>query len=353
MPSSSDTAAASNRRRATILGAFIEGWRRVVHAPSLTSAIVISTFLLAMPLAIALGGMIEEHLGASVEADAAASGWNAGWAGEFAAQAQGLGRTFTHEILGFGGTLASLSSLLDREPMPPTLIGAAAAYLVFWIFISGGVIDRLARARPVGASAFFAACGTWFGRFLRLGAVAGAAYWLLFAWLHPYLFGTVYDRLTRDMTEERDVIVLRAGLYAAFLIPVVLVNLVSDFAKVRAVVEDRRSVLSAITTAVRFIRRRFLRVLGLYLLNIVAALVVLRLWLQVAPPADASVWIAFLIGQLYLLARIWAKLAFMASEVAFFQGELAHAGYTAAPVSRWPDSPSVEAIKNLSIERST
>ena len=349
---SSPDAAGWGRPRATILGALLEGWRRVLHAPALTASILLATFLLALPLAVALGGMIEEHLGASAEAEVAATGWHSGWAGEFAAQAQGLGRTFTHEILGFGGTLATLSRLLDNETLPPTIAGAAAAYVVFWIFISGGVVDRLARARPVGAAAFFSACGTYFFRFLRLGIVAGAAYWLLFAWLHPFLFGAIYDRFTRDLTEERDAIVLRALLYAAFLIPIALVSVVADFARVRAVVEDRRSMVSALATAARFIRRRFPRVIGLYLLNIVAGMIVLRLWLQVAPAADAPVWWALLIGQLYLLVRIWARLAFLASEVAFFQGELAHAGYSAAPPPRWPDSPAVEAIRNLSIDRS-
>jgi uncharacterized integral membrane protein len=339
------------RPRATVLGAFVEGWRRVLGAPALTASMVLATLLLALPLAIALGGMLEEHLGASAEAERAAEGWHAGWAAEFGAQAQGLGRTFTHEILGFGGTLATLGGLLDREPLNPTLAGAAAAYVVLWIFVSGGLLDRLARARPVGVAAFFSACGAWFVRFLRLGVLVGAAYWALFAWLHPYLFATLYSRFTRDMTEERDAIVLRAALYAAFLVPVALVSVIADFAKVRAVVEDRRSMVSALLTAVRFVRRRFLRVAGLYLLNIVAALIVLRLWLQVAPAAGAPVWIAFLIGQLYLLVRIWAKLAFMASEVAFFQGELAHARYTAAPLPQWPASAAAEAINNLSVER--
>ena len=36
------------------------------------------------------------------------------------------------------------------------------------------------------------------------------------------------------------------------------------------------------------------------------------------------------------LARVWARLAFMASEVVFFQGELAHADYTAAPEPSGP-----------------
>jgi hypothetical protein len=85
----------------------------------------------------------------------------------------------------------------------------------------------------------------------------------------------------------------------------------------------------------------------LYLMNILAAAVVLRLWLQTAPDVGAPTWLALLAGQLYILGRVWAKLAFMGSEVVFFQGELAHANFTAAPEPVWPDSPAVEAITNL------
>ena len=182
-------------------------------------------------------------------------------------------------------------------------------------------------------------------RFLRLAVVIGAAYWALFRWLHPFLFGTVYHHFTRDMTQERDGIVLRTMLYVVFALALAFVSVVADFAKVRAVVEDRRSMLGAIGAALRFIRRRPFRVAGLYFLNVIAFLVVLRLWLQVAPSASAPAWLALLLAELYLLVRIWAKLAFMGSEVVFFQGELAHAGYTAAPPIVWPDSPAAEAIE--------
>ena len=43
--------------------------------------------------------------------------------------------------------------------------------------------------------------------------------------------------------------------------------------------------------------------------------------------------------------RGWSlKLQFMASQTALFQRSLAHAGYTAAPEPRWPDSPAAETI---------
>jgi len=347
MPSSPEVTAAA-RPRATIVGAFLEGWRRVLRAPALSASVLAATALLALPLAFALQGMLEQHLGTSLEADRAVAGWNAGWAAEFGAQAQGIGRTFSHEILGFGGTMAILSGFIDHEELNPTIAGAVTAYVVVWIFLSGGLIDRLARGRPIRTRAFFGACGEFFVRFLRLGLVIGIAYWVLFSWLHPLLFSDLYNALTQDMTEERLAVALRAALYAVFLAALALVSLVADFAKVRAVVEDRRSMLSALGASVRFIRRRFIRVAGLYLLNVAALFVILRLWLQLAPAADTPNWLALLLAQVYLLFRVWAKLAFMASEAVFFQGELAHAGYTAGPRPLWPDSAAVEAIENLS-----
>jgi hypothetical protein len=330
-----------------VLGAVLEGWRRVVNAPALTIGILLATFLCALPMALVVKDAIAGHLGASVEAETALSGWNRTWAAEFSAQSSGVARTFTHEILGFGATMAMVSNLFDNVQLTREMQLAVAGYIGLWIFLSGGVLDRLSRGRPVRIAAFFAACGVYFMRFLRLAVVIGLAYYVLFAWVHPFLFFTVYDRFTRDMTEERDAIVLRGVLYLMFALALMLVSLVADFAKVRAVVEDRHSMLGALGASLRFIRRRFFGVTGLYLLNVVVLLVILRLWLQVAPSAGTAPWLALLTGQIYLLMRVWAKLAFMASEAVYFQGELAHAGYTAAPDPIWPDSPAAEALGNL------
>jgi hypothetical protein len=55
-------------------------------------------------------------------------------------------------------------------------------------------------------------------------------------------------------------------------------------------------------------------------------------------------WIGVLIGELYILARLWVKLVFWASEAALFQERLAHAGYVERPEPTWPDSPAVDAL---------
>ena len=103
--------------------------------------------------------------------------------------------------------------------------------------------------------------------------------------------------------------------------------------------------LGALSAAVRFVRRRWLRVLVLYLLNVAGAALVFAIWALIAPSADAPVWLALLLTQVYLMLRLWTKLVFLASATVFLQGELAHAHYTAAPMPVWPDSPAADAIR--------
>ena len=78
------------------------------------------TFVLALPLAITMRGLLQTHLGASLAADGAASGVNYDWWQEFTSQATGLGTTFSPTIIGFAATLDNISSLLDgqRESAP-------------------------------------------------------------------------------------------------------------------------------------------------------------------------------------------------------------------------------------------
>lgn len=330
----------------TVTRAFVDGWGRVQRAPALVAGIWLTTFLLAWPLALTLRGLLAEHLGASLAADAAARGMNFDWWNEFLAQTAGIGQTFVPAILGFAAVLHNISAIADAQSLPITIGGVVAAYLAVSIFLMGGVLDRLARDRRLGSYGFFAACGSYFFRLLRLSAFAGAVYGTLFTWLHPWLFDSLFPALTHDLTLERTAMVYRALLYVAFAIVVVGANLWFDYAKVRMVVEDRRSAIGALTSSGRFLARNIGAVVGLYLLDLLIFLTVLGLYALVAPGAAGGLaaWMGFLVGQLYITLRIVVRLLFAASEVALFQGRLAHAGYTAAPVPRWPDSPMAATI---------
>jgi hypothetical protein len=319
------------RPRISVFDAWREGWRRVFGAPVLVAGLVVAV--------------------------AVATEWQwlprppAAWApGAFAALH--LKWVFANEPYAFGGVAAFVARLLAVLTAPATgfvtdwdrqePVGLASQF-VLWMFLAGGALDRLARARPIGVYGFFAASGVFFLRFLRLGVVLGGADWIFWRWILPFVQEGLFAVVPYGAPPT--------GLALSTLF-VATVAIVGDFAEVRAVVEDRRSAVGALGGALRFVGRRPARATALYVLNLVPAVGLSWLVSRLTPfasevaPAALAVWLW--IG---LIVHVVVRLAFMATSIAFFQGELAHAGYTAAPVPAWPDSPSVEAIANLADRR--
>ena len=327
--------------------AWREGMRRVNRAPAVLLGVWALTLLVSLPLTAVVRGMLAQHLGSSLAADTAASGVNYDWMQEFSDQATGLGVTFKPTIIGFGAVLDNLSAFMDDIERPVVIVGAASFYILLWIFVAGGVIDRYARDRATRAHGFFASSGVFFFRFLRLAAVQWIVYAFLFGWMHPWLFDRLYPRMTHETSVERTAFVARVALYLVFGVLIAAATMIFDYAKVRAVVEDRRSMIGAITGALGFIRRNCGAAVSLFLANFALFVIVAGLYALVAPGAGrtgASMWIGFAIGQLYVIGRLWVKLVFWASETALFQNRLAHAGYVARPEPTWPDSPAADAI---------
>jgi hypothetical protein len=331
------------------LAAYRDGIRRVNGALALVAGVSLVTLLTALPLSFVVRGAIETHLGASLAADAAADGASYEWLQEFAAQATGVAATLGPSVAGIGAVLDNVDGVLDNLPLTQGIAGVTAAWLLVWSFLSGGILDRLARQRPVRAPGFFAACGVHFWRFLRLGVVALPVYAFLFAYVHGWLLDDAYEALTRDLSVERTAFAVRLGLYAVFAGLLVLWTTILDFTRVRIVVEDRRSALAGLAAGSRFVRRHLGAVAALYLVNTVAlavAVVLYGLLSPGAPPAGLGGWAALLLGQLYIVARHYLKLVFYGAQLSLFQSALAHAAYTAAPVVVWPDSPAAESIIN-------
>jgi hypothetical protein len=324
-----------------------DGIRRVNRAPVVLACVFASTLLTALPFSMIMRDSLAAHLGNSMVADQVAGGVNAQWWAEFTAQAGPLGQTFTTAIIGFAAVLDNLSALFDAESRPPAIVWLGAAYLLLWLFLSGGILDRYARARPTRAHEFFAACGIYFLRFLRLAPVVALTYYVLFAYVHPYLLGNLYGALTRDVTVERTAFLWRLVLYLVFGSTLALASLVFDYARIRAVVEDRRSMIGALAAGLRFVRRNAGAVAALFFLNGLLFVSLLLVYALVAPGAGwtgPAMWAGLAISQLYLLARLWVRLVFLASETSLFQGRLAHAGYVANAPAPHPEPPIIERL---------
>jgi hypothetical protein len=337
-----------------IIAAFTDGARRVWRAPVILAGVYLLVLITTMLPALAVREDIALSLGSSADADTMVTGVNLEWWDRFGESASGLSKSFSPTIIGFGATLDNMSRLLDKGSLPIAVAALAGGYLLFWLFLAGGILDRFARNRATRGRAFFGACGVYFPRFLRLGILGLVGYWLLFAFVHGWLFERAWNAATHDLTVERTAFMLRMALYAVFGALLAIWNVVLDYAKIRAVVEDRYSMLGAILAGWRFVIRQPAAAGGLYLLNGLCFVIVVVLYAVVAPGAAGGgfqIWAAFAIGQIYIFARLFVKLMFYASQTALFQQSLAHAEYTAAPVPVWPDSPAAEAIVNADERR--
>lgn len=304
--------------------AYIEGWRRALAAPHLVTALL-GCILLGTLLTSPGADRDMPSEAASTLAQRAADEWT-----------PRLPAGIADELLGLGGLLRPLGAIVMPAERRDALEPASVVVIALWIFVSGGIIDRLARGRRVGGDAFFATCGRHVLRLTRFTVLALAGYWALSAGPWVPAIGDAAGSSWRWVG------------WAALL---AIYTLVADVARVRLVVEDRFSALAGWTAGWRFVRRRAGRLLALSLAHLagVAALVVLWThwgpdWTSgtVSPPAAAL---------LYLTMRLWMGVAWVASAIAFFQGELAHATYVAAPLPEWPDSPSTEALRRLRAPR--
>lgn len=332
----------------TVVESFRVGLGRVQRASLVVCGLWMLTLLVALPPALVLDSMLADHLGSSLAAQAAADGVNYDWWNEFLEQASGIGETWVPAVIGFAAVLKNLSDFVDGSYLPAIVVSAVVVHLALSIFVLGGVLDRLARARPTGAHGFFAACGVFFFRFLRLALAAGPVYLLLFTTVHAWIFDRWYVAATRDLTSERIAFAYRLAGYLVFAGLLVAVNLTFDYAKIRAVVEDRRSMLGALGASLRFLARHWRGALGLYLLNTALFVSVLFVYFLIVPePGGAGiVAVSLVAGQLFIVLRIAVRLQFAASQTAFFQSRLAHAQYTALATMTRPDSPAVENIRS-------
>ena len=305
--------------------ALVGGLGDALASPRQLLILWLALLLVALPAAVAIEESIRAAIGPSRADEAMREGLDLSWLGEYASRAKGLERTLEPSIVGRGAVYDNLESWFGgRLFLDARTVAFGGVYVLVWLFLLGGVLDRFARReRKFVLAPFMAAGARFFPRLLRLTVISGLLYfgvYRLARWLFPWIEG-----LTRDVTVERQV--LLAHLAGALLVAALLglVNLIFGYAKIAVVYEGRRSSVGALLRAVRFVFGHPGKTIGLYLGLAGIGVLLVAVYALVAPgPGQstvAGITLAFLAGQLYLVARLALRLTFFGAQMRLYDSQ--------------------------------
>lgn len=309
----------------SILSAIRNGLRRAGANPRLIAFLWLFNFLMALPLTIVLSEQIESSLGASLVSQKLQKGFDIDWYEEFNDAANGVGKTFSPAVIGIGPFIGNLESWLDGRVFAghAGIVGLGAGYMIVWAFLLGGILDHFARGEErLTMERFFGAGGRYFVRFFMLTVLTGVFYFIVFAFVSPFLFALIAN-ITRETTVERTVFLLTAGAYLVTALLLVLFNMTSDYAKIAMVLDAQENVVAAVRQGLHFIFSHPVKTFGLYLGLGVVLLLGLGIYSVIAPGANQSdgftVALAFLLGQVFLVVKLLIRLTFLGGQMALYE----------------------------------
>ena len=213
------------------------------------------------------------------------------------------------------------------------LVVTGTVYLLVNTLLAGGIIEVFASTdRRFTMRRFWGGCGGYFWRFFRLMWISMVFYamaigvYALLAWR----IGVADVRAT----VERPTVIKSFAALLFLLLLISIVNMVFDYARIGAVINDRRKMFRETFKAAGFAIRHPVSAFGLYvILGLTGlALFAFLVWLRSLVYQDSlgAILLAVLIAQLAMASRMWTRVAYYAGQIDLYQS------LVPAPISAQP-----------------
>jgi hypothetical protein len=315
----------------TALGA---GFRALGRNWGLVVLVLLANLGFALVLAVPLSLRLEADLARRGASSAMMYGFDYDWWAEWSERQEGPPSALAPDILGAGVAFRNLDLLLagrlpaglfvrkDGASPDPTILGLGVLYLLLQVFLAGGLLGVF-RAPRGGwtVRGLVHGSGFYFGRILRVSLLALVTAGVVFAANAP--FARWVDGVAREAVSERTAAALALGRHALLLLALVLVHMVSSYAKVLVVCEERLSAALAFLSSLGFCARHFLAALGQYVSVLGLGVALLSLLGELDARLVVVGWksqvAALALFQLFVAARIALRLGLLASQVELLQ----------------------------------
>lgn len=191
-------------------------------------------------------------------------------------------------------------------------------------FFDGGIIASVqSGTQPFRFQSFCASCGEFFGRFIRLFIIV-VPVMLLSGLVTIFLGGMVSSVVIGTGETEIQLLKGFAVEVVVFLLPLSMLILASDYARVITVVEHERRMFRAFWHGVQFVFRKLFNVFFLFLLWFILSMLLLGCWValttQVVVDSGLMVLGIFLVQQIIAIGRSWVRVVSTGCEVALYVG---------------------------------
>ncbi len=310
-----------------------DGFGRAIRSKRYLLLIFLANFAIAAAMSYGVARSIEGSLGSSASAETMVDGFDPMWFDGYETEAAGLAATFDPRITGVGAVFDALEGFLSGKVFTgeSAILGAALLYILFWSFLTGGLLWRFQMLR--GEGSFFGNCGRYFPGMFVLGLIGGFGYFATFYWGLPELRSLLEEPM-RDVVDERQYALYTLAEFGAVLVAFALIDLIVTYSKIITVVRDVRLLLVLFTPfrALWFLVCHPLRTLGLTLFLAWALAILTGAYgvfghfypdvLELVGLTSGSyggIAILFGAGQLYILGRIFLKMFYLSSHTTLYE----------------------------------
>lgn len=274
-------------------------------------------------LAVPVYRSLQDSFGDSLVGEQMASGFDYLWWEEFKDQARGVDQTFSPGITGKGALLSNLESLIRFRFLawPPALLVLVFLYLLAHTFFAGGILTVYAEKTPrFTLKDFFKGAGAYFPRFLGLMITS----WVFFV-IILVIVGLLYrilNTVAENAFSEVAPFTLGLGFSALTLFLLFLVQMVFDYARISAVVYDKRVIRAALSGAT-FVFKHPVSTLGLYYLILLGHILVSVVYALLAGLLPQStlpgVFLAFFFQQAFIFSLVWVRCWLYSSQLELYK----------------------------------
>ncbi len=196
-------------------------------------------------------------------------------------------------------------------------------YLLFTIFFTGGVLNILSgEEMKFSIKNFLDGCGKFFFRYLRLAIYIGIIELIIFLIVimpASMIIAAAYETVQSEAALFY--MFVASAIVFAFLF--ILVLMIGDYAKIILFKDDSKKSLKSVWTSTKFVFRHFFGAYSLYLLLLNAPVLFFVIYFllenSIGMVSGFSIFIMFLIQQIFIWLRIFVKIWFLGSEIKFFE----------------------------------